>query len=578
MISTFFPPGVMLALSFMLAVLLSLIFVPAVSKFATANGFFDGLAPNRRIEAQRKIHSGAIPRLGGIAMVLAFFISISLLPASLPYQGVLLGSLVIFLSGVIDDFTPISAKIRLAVQAITAVMVVLHDKLVIHHISLTKQLVMTLPEPLAVCLSVFLIVGAINAINLIDGLDGLAAGVVLIGVSLLAFADFVTTQNADVLLTIALPMMGVIFGFLRYNTHPATIFMGDGGSNWLGFMSGSLLLIALQPSTQNGIAPPFISIILTFAIPIIDTAVVMTRRMRERRSPFSADKNHFHHTLLRIGLSHSQSVTTIYFLALAFGVLGIFPAIFPKYDFPWIPYVVAMSLLLIIPASTKIDDNSIRALQASERKARTGAYSAKLTNLIYFWENLNRYVLFTILILGPALSGQVPKELGFWSLGVTLLLIISALIPQNKRGSVFFDSFAISCASLVILTVNNLNPMTIQWEGQPLQIHTLYNGLFTFIFFSSAALFLATVRRRSIIFTPPDFLLATIPLLILLLPRDWQSQYKLDIISLRCLVILMAIRVLSKRKPRYVSSLKFTCVAALGWVYLVAVHGVRILY
>ena len=511
-------------------------------------------------------------------MVVAFLISISILPTGLPYQGVLFGSLVIFLTGLIDDFTPLSAKIRLAVQIAAAVFAIYHDHLTLNHITLSKQLVINLPGPLATILSIFLIVGAINSINLIDGLDGLAAGVVLIGVSLLAFANFVTTQQTEVLLTIALPMLGVILGFLRYNTHPATIFMGDGGSNWLGFMSGALLLIALQPSPATGTPPPFISIILTFAIPIIDTAVVMIRRIGAKKSPFSADKNHFHHTLLRIGLTHSQSVTTIYFLALVFGVLGIFPAIFPKYDLPWIPYMVSILLLLLIPASTKIDDNSIRAVQKSELILRSNYLSPRLTSTIYLWENLNRYLLFAILILGPALSGMVPKELGFWSLGVIALLAVSAMIPENKRGSVFFDSFAISCASIVILTVNNLNPMTIQWEGNPLQIHNIYNGLFTLLFFSSIALFLITVRRRSIIFTPPDFLLATIPLVILLLPQNLQVEYKLDLISLRCLVIFMAIRVLSKRKPRYISSLKIACVAALCWVYLVAVHGVRILY
>jgi len=573
-----FSPGISLALSFVLASGTSLILVPVVSKFASVYGLFDGVGLNRQTEVGRKIHTGAVPRLGGVAMVVAFLASLSILPAATPYQGILFSSLAVFLTGLIDDFTPLSAKIRLAVQIAAATFAVYHDHLALEHLTLSKQFIIFLPEPLGGVLSVFLIVGAINAVNLIDGLDGLAAGVVLIGVSLLSFADFVTTQRADVLLTLAVPMIGVILGFLRYNTYPASIFMGDGGSNWLGFMSGALLLVALQPGPVTGVSPPFVSIVLTFSIPIIDTAVVMIRRIRAKRSPFSADKNHFHHTLLRIGLNHGQSVTTIYFLSLAFGVLGIFPAIFPKYDLPWIPYVVGIFLLLIIPASTKIDDNSIRAAQASESRLRSSSISPRLSATIYYWENLNRYVLFAILILGPALSGRVPKELGYWSLGVISLIMASTAIPQNKRGAVFFDSFAISCASIVILTVNNINPMTIQWEDGPLQIHSLYNGLFSFLFLSSVILFLVTVRRRSIIFTPPDFLLATVPLLILLLPQDWKIQYKLDLISLRCLVIFMAIRILSKRKPRYISSLKIACIAALTWVYLVAIHGVRILY
>ena len=571
-------PSIMLAMSFMLAASMSTILVPLVSKFASANGLYDGHAPNRREESHRKVHTGEIPRIGGVAMVVAFLAAVSILPASLPNQGVLFGSLAVFVCGAIDDLTPLTAKVRLIIQILAALFAVYFDHMALDKITLTKQLVISLPEPIATAFSVFLIVGAINAINLIDGLDGLAAGIVLIGVSLLAFADFVTTENSSRLLIFALPMLGAILGFLRYNTHPASIFMGDGGSNWLGFMSGSLILIALRTPAVAEPSIPLISVILTFAIPIIDTASVMIRRLKENRSPFSADKNHFHHTLLRIGLTHSQSVTTIYFLAFAFGVLGIFPAIFPKYDFPWIPYAAALLLMLAIPASAKMNDDAVLAAVASHTKFAHTPISLRMSAMIRHWENTNRYLLFAILILGPALSGQLPREFSIWSTVAASIIIFSALVPHSKRGSVFFDSFAISVASVVILVVNNLNPMTISWEGQLLAIHGLYNGLFVGLFISSVLLFFATARRRSLIFTPSDFLLLAFPLGILVLPKGWQAQYKLDLISLRCLVIFMAMRVLYRRKPKHIGSLKIACLGALCWVYLVAAHEFRIFY
>jgi UDP-GlcNAc:undecaprenyl-phosphate GlcNAc-1-phosphate transferase len=578
LISTPFSPGIILALSFMLAALLSMLLVPVVSKFAAVNGLFDGQSIRRQSEASRKIHTGSIPRLGGVAMVVAFLGAISILPASLPYQGVLLGSIAVFVCGVIDDFTPIPAKFRLLIQILAAGFAIYHDQLALDHITLTKTFTPSLPAPLSLIFSTFLIVGAINAINLIDGLDGLAAGVVLIGVSLISFADYVATQNASVILTFALPMIGAIFGFLRYNTHPASIFMGDGGSNWLGFMSGSLLLIALRPSPITHLSAPLISIILTFAIPIIDTAVVMMRRIREKRSPFSADKNHFHHTLLRIGLTHSQSVMTIYFMAFAFGVLGIFPAIFPKYDFPWVPYAAAILLLLVVPAAAKLDDDAVSAAVTAHRRASLKPMSLKISSAIRHWENINRYLLFAILMLGPALSGQVPREFATWAAVAGAIIILSAFIPYTKRGAVFFDSFTICAAAVVILIVNNLNPMTIAWEGRPYSIHSAYNSLFILLFISSLMLFLATARRRSFIFTPSDFLLLAFPLAILLLPQEWQSQYKLDLISLRSLVIFMTIRVLYRRRPKHIGNLKLACMIALVWVYLVAAHGVRVVY
>jgi UDP-GlcNAc:undecaprenyl-phosphate GlcNAc-1-phosphate transferase len=571
-------PPIALVLSFMLATTMSMILVPVVSKFATTHGLFDAHGDKRSGEAHRKVHTGAIPRLGGIAMVLAFLSAISILPKSLPHQGVLIGSLLVFVCGAIDDFTPLTAKIRLTVQILAATFAVYHDHIIIQQITLTKNLVIVPTYAISFAFSVFLIVGAINAINLIDGLDGLAAGVVLIGVSLLAFADFVTSQSISTLLTFALPTIGAIFGFLRYNTHPASIFMGDGGSNWLGFISGSLILIALRTSPATGTSMPLISIILTFAIPIIDTAAVMIRRLKENRSPFSADKNHFHHTLIRIGLTHGQSVTTIYFMAFAFGVLGIFPAIFPKYDFPWIPYAASLILTLAIPAASKIDDDAVRSAVESHKQMTRSPMSLHASAFIRYWENTNRYLLFAILILGPALSGQVPKEFATWSGVAAGLIGFSTLIPHSKRGATFFDAFAISGASVVILVVNNLNPMTISWEGRPLAIHGLYNSLFVLLFVSSLLLFLTTAKRRSLIFTPSDFLLLAIPLMILLLPKEWQAQYKLDLISLRSLVIFMTMRVLYRRRPKHLGSLKLACLGSLTWVYLVAAHGFRILY
>lgn len=574
-----YSPSVLAAVSFLVAAGISLVMVPVVTKFATVYGLFDGHAANRSQEAQRKIHSGSIPRLGGVAMVVAFLGAISILPVAIvPYQGVVLGSLAVFLCGVIDDFTPLTAKVRLIIQFAAAVFAIYYDQLAIQHVTLTKSLSLPLPGVLGMFFSAFLIVGAINAINLIDGLDGLAAGVVLIGVSLLSFADFVVTQNATVMIMFALPILGAIFGFLRYNTHPATIFMGDGGSNWLGFMSGSLLLIALRDSPVTGLATPIVSVILTFSIPIIDTAVVMLRRVRQRRSPFSADKNHFHHTLLRIGLSHSQSVMTIYFLAFLFGVLGIFPALFPKYDFPWVPYVAAIFLLLAVPACNKLDDDAVAAAVTAHQKLAHKPMSLKVSSAIRHWENTNRYLLFAILMLGPALSGQVPRSFANWSIIAGVIIVLSGFIPHTVRGSVFFDSFAVCAAAVVILVVNNLNPMTIAWEGRPYSIHGGYNALFIALFVSSLLLFIATARRRSFVFTPSDFLLLSIPLVILILPKSLQELYKLDLISLRSLVIFMAMRVLYRSRPKYIGNLKLACLVALIWVYMVAEHGVRILY
>jgi UDP-GlcNAc:undecaprenyl-phosphate GlcNAc-1-phosphate transferase len=164
-----------------------------------------------------------------------------------------------------------------------------------------------LPAWFAIPLTVLAIVGVTNAINLSDGLDGLAGGICLLifaGIGYLAYLD-----DNIIIGLIALAMGGAIFGFLRFNTHPATIFMGDAGSQFLGF-SAITLSLALTQGHPTALSPVLPLILLGF--PVLDTLTVMVIRISRGRSPFSADKNHFHHNLMEFGFLHSESVLVIY--------------------------------------------------------------------------------------------------------------------------------------------------------------------------------------------------------------------------------------------------------------------------
>ena len=187
--------------------------------------------------------SDLIPNLGGTAILVGFFLAILLGKSHSGITSVYLCSLLMFITGFLDDLKNISPKIRLGVQIATAGLTVWMNSLTIPSLYLTPAFSIALPEWFGFCLSVFIIIGAINSVNMVDGLDGLAGGLVLISTLLLSLLYVIKTNDYGLLLVFSIPMAGAILGFLKYNTYPASIFMGDSGSNWLGFMLGVLLKI-----------------------------------------------------------------------------------------------------------------------------------------------------------------------------------------------------------------------------------------------------------------------------------------------------------------------------------------------
>jgi UDP-GlcNAc:undecaprenyl-phosphate GlcNAc-1-phosphate transferase len=156
-------------------------------------------------------------------------------------------------------------------------------------------------------LTVFALVGAINAVNLSDGLDGLAGGLCLLTFGALGYLASLAADS--IVPVVAVSVLGATFGFLRFNTHPARVFMGDSGSQFLGFSAG--VLAVLLARAQGAETSPAV-VLLALGIPIVDTVAVMTQRVVQGRSPFLADRSHLHHKLLEMGLTHREAVLAIY--------------------------------------------------------------------------------------------------------------------------------------------------------------------------------------------------------------------------------------------------------------------------
>lgn len=270
------------------------------------------------IPDERKVHLSAVPRCGGVAMAIGTLVPILLWGGRNEFMtALLIGAGVIIAAGIWDDVKNLSSGTKFAAQCAAAAVVVLYGGLKIKSFGMLLPGDALLPDIVAIPLTLFVIVGVTNAINLSDGLDGLAGGISILSFSCISYLAWHTGHF--VILFIAAAMIGAIFGFLRFNTYPARLFMGDAGSQLLGFVLISLSL----KLTQNNFGLSPLLPLLIFAFPVLDTLTVMLTRIYKRKSPFAADKNHFHHRLMDLGFYHTESVLIIYlfhvvFLAFAF--------------------------------------------------------------------------------------------------------------------------------------------------------------------------------------------------------------------------------------------------------------------
>ncbi|RYE56346.1 MAG: undecaprenyl/decaprenyl-phosphate alpha-N-acetylglucosaminyl 1-phosphate transferase, partial [Sphingobacteriales bacterium] len=505
-----------------------------------------------------------------------------------PFKYVYLASLVMFVIGLTDDLKPLSAKLRLVVQIAVALFVVYKLNLPILKINFTQTLTLNLPSGLGYVLSVFVIVGAINGINLTDGLDGLAGGVVMIGVVLLSMAYYLVSRDLILIYSLSLPLLGCLLGFLKYNTHPATIFMGDGGSNWLGLIVGVLLVFVLSGSEiqtageiysvvyNQNYNLPFLTGILCVALPVLDTAFVMGRRLIAGKNPMTADKTHFHHTLLFIGLSHSQTVSAIYFLSFVIGVLGLMPVGYPAYNLVWVPWLALGLLSLVLYFSLRVDENAADQISVwkSGISINKGIWPYYKQTVIYL-EIFNRYLIYGILSVVPLVAGIPHPAIGKAAIVGFGLIVISSFARDDQS---FFQSFVISVASAVLLTAINFNTLHISLLDQNYNIQFIYNAIFIILLASTVLYILLTFKRRYFIISPTDFLMIFLPLCLLFTPQSIRTEFNLNVISLRSLIFFVAVRILTRRYPGAFKRVRLMCAIGLLYVFLVSVCKLRIIY
>lgn len=333
-------------LGLIVALIMAFLLTPNVKRLAFKIGAID--KPNAR-----KVHTRIMPRLGGLAIFLAFVVSFLLCYFLFPAidrqdahiaWGLLTGGAIIVVIGALDDKMELSAKVKLLGQIVAACVVVFGFDLKVNLLNVPFGDTSVNLEWLSVPITIFWIVGVTNAINLIDGLDGLAAGVS--GIATATIMVMALLMGNFMVFLLCAVLLGSIIGFLFFNFHPAKIFMGDSGSLFLGFSLATLSLLGFKQVTLVSFVVPLFII----GVPLSDTFYAIIRRWVNKKPIFAPDKGHLHHCLRELGFSHRKTVLIIYSISTFFGLC----AIVLSQSTQWVALVLVGVILFVLQVGAEI--------------------------------------------------------------------------------------------------------------------------------------------------------------------------------------------------------------------------------
>lgn len=540
----------MLLLVFLVAMFLSVVLVPLLMQHAQRLGFIDAPDP-------RKVHVAPVPRIGGLAMVVGVAVPVIMwLDIDAHLLAFLGGVLIITVFGVWDDRTDLDYRLKFAGQIAASVLLVLVGDVIIRHIPFGP--VGGLPDAIAIPLTVLFLVGITNAANLVDGLDGLASGVVLLSVGVVALLAFLAEGYA--LQLIALAISGAICGFLRYNTHPASVFMGDTGSQFLGFSLGYMVVVLTQ-DVNSAVSPMLLLLIL--GLPVLDTVSVMAQRIREGRSPFSPDRNHLHHKLLASGLRHYEVVASIYILQ------GLFvgAALFFRYESDlllagvYILACIAVMLYLGVVRHVRQDAARHAADYPFERILR------RIRQHKVFLEGPLVFLSLAIpafLIVGASGALLIPWDFGMLA-SIAFLLLAVRLVLGYRAWFLYLRLLVFVSIAFVVYLVEMAPPSGI------VDILTAVE----YVFFGLLALALVLVVRYRLAgafnVTPMDFLVVLALLSIGVIPEEFRETYHLVPVIVKLVLLFYGAELILKAMNTRWSLLPLSSLVALG---ILAVRGV----
>jgi UDP-GlcNAc:undecaprenyl-phosphate GlcNAc-1-phosphate transferase len=511
----------------------------------------------------RKIHTDPIPRVGGIAMALGAFVPVAIWSFDDPFvRAFLAGAAVMVAFGIADDAMSLSPKWKFLGQFAAALVVVFLGGLKIRTLGTLLPEGTVLPDWAGIPLTVIAIVGVTNAINLADGLDGLAGGICLLIFACLGYLAWL--QEEIVIGLVCLALAGAIFGFLRFNTHPASVFMGDTGSQLLGFSS---IVLSLRLTQGNTALSPVLPLVL-LGLPILDTATVMALRISEGRSPFSADRFHLHHNLIALGLQQGESVVVIY----AVQMVLVVSAFFFRFHSDWLLLggclaFSAATLLFFMVANRRgwkrEDAGELRDYFGSEALRRMKTEGTAIRKLFPLFEVALPLLLLVKCLVPSRLPAYVPPAAALF-----FAAIVAARIFRKERlGDVLRITVYLTVPAVVYAGSNHPS----WWVSGAAT--RLVNGAFIALALLDIAVSKLSKRKEGFKSTPLDFLIFLLALIIPNLPDQNLEQYDLGVVGAKIVILYFSYEVLlAEDRLRYDRVMAGT-LAALAVLVLKGVFG-----
>ncbi len=298
-------------------------------------------------EEHRHIHKKATPKLGGVGIFLAFLFGYMLFGEhSIKMNAILIGSIIIVLTGIIDDIKPVKASQKLIGQAIAATIIACYGQILLQNITFLGYVIDF--GIFAYPITILFIIACVNVINLIDGIDGLSGGISSIFYLTVGIISLYQARYGSLEILLAFIMLGATIGFLFHNFNPASIFAGD-CSMFMGFMIAIISLLGFKAAALTSFFIPLVILI----IPILDTLFAIVRRKLKGKPIFSADKDHIHHQLIKMNLSARTTVLVIYLVDLLFAIATVIYVI-KDTKIGMIIYSVLFVIILVFALNTSI--------------------------------------------------------------------------------------------------------------------------------------------------------------------------------------------------------------------------------
>lgn len=503
--------------------------------------------PNRR-----KVHSHAIPRSGGIAIALGGLIPVLLwAPGDEFTKAVLIGGGIVVLFGLIDDVKNLGWKAKLASQVAAALIVVFYGGIKITSLGMLVPGDYLLPDWFAIPLTLIVIVGVTNAINFSDGLDGLAGGISFLAFICIGYLAYLEKHHAITLFSAA--VVGSLIGFLRFNSYPAVVFMGDSGSQLLGFLAATL---SLQLTQGNTSLSPLLPLIL-LGLPVLDTLTVMTERAVHGRSMVKPDKNHLHHKLMRFGLYHTEAVFVIYVLQ-AFLVTSAFVCRSCSEWFFLILYTIFSCVVLagfFVADRTgwkfkryrfldKVIKGKLRILKERQIFIKVSFSIVKL--------GLPSLLLFTCF-----LAARVPKAFSFLAISFIGFLLITWLFNKKWMGGILRLILCLSIPCVVYLSEAN---MAVWMDEKLARFYNLSFGVLALFVILTLKF---TRRKNGFKTTSLHFLILFVALVVPNLPDEHLLSYHMGLIAAKITVFLFGYEILAGEFRGEFNGLNMTTIGVL---------------